>query len=99
MGSQFSSIFPINVINAAVSADRAMLDNQIGIKFEFLRLAPHEAHGKTVEKKKERNTVETKRGMWLCQRKSLLSSGSLRAAVLPTPTTDPVMCSSAFSVL
>lgn len=52
MGSRFSSILPINVINVAVSADRAMLDNQTGIKFEFLRLAPHEAHGKTFEEKK-----------------------------------------------
>lgn len=49
MGSQFSSFFPINVINVAVSADRAMLDNQIGIKFEFLRLPPREAHGKTLK--------------------------------------------------
>lgn len=47
MGSQFSSILPINVINVAVSADRTMLDNQIGIKLEFLRLAPCEACGKT----------------------------------------------------
>lgn len=47
MGSQFSSILPINVINVAVSADRAMLDNQIRIKFEFFRLAPCEARGKT----------------------------------------------------
>lgn len=50
MGSQFSSILPINVINVAVSADRAMLDNQIGIMFEFLRLAPYEACGKTWKK-------------------------------------------------
>lgn len=47
MGSQFSSILPINVINVAVSADGAMLDNQIGIKSEFLRLASREAHGMT----------------------------------------------------
>lgn len=47
MGSQFSSILPINVINVAVSDDRAMLDNQIGIKFEFLGLASCEARGKT----------------------------------------------------
>lgn len=47
MGSQFSSILPINVINVAVSADRAMLDNHIGIKFEFLRLTSCEARGKT----------------------------------------------------
>lgn len=53
MGSRFSSILPINVINVAVSADRAMLDNQTGIKLEFLRLAPHEAHGKTFEGKKK----------------------------------------------
>lgn len=46
MGSQFS-ILPISVINGAVSADRAMLDNQIGIKFELLRLASCEAPGKT----------------------------------------------------
>lgn len=48
MRSQFSSTLPINVINAAVSADRAVLDNQTGIKFEFLRLAPWEARGKLV---------------------------------------------------
>lgn len=47
MGSQVSSILPINVINVAVSADRTMLDNQIGIKCEFLRLALCEACGKT----------------------------------------------------
>lgn len=46
MGSQFSSIHPINVINVAVSADRAILDNQIEIKFEFLRQAPWEAPGR-----------------------------------------------------
>lgn len=34
-GSQFSSIIPINVINVAVSADRAVLDNKIGISFDF----------------------------------------------------------------
>lgn len=51
MGSRLSSILPINVINVAVSTDRAMLDNQIGIKFEFLRLAPCEARGKTWGKK------------------------------------------------
>lgn len=50
MGSQFSSILPINVINVAVSADRAMLDNQIGIKFEFLRLVPCETRGKMLQK-------------------------------------------------
>lgn len=50
MGSQFSSILPINVINVAVSADRATLANQIGIKFEFLRLAPCEARGKMFKK-------------------------------------------------
>lgn len=49
MRSQFSSTLPINVINAAVSADRAVLDNQIGIKFEFFRLAPWEARGKPWE--------------------------------------------------
>lgn len=47
MGSQFSSFLPINVINVAVSADGAMLDNQIGIKSEFLRLASREARGTT----------------------------------------------------
>lgn len=47
------------MINVAVSADRAMLDNQIGIKFEFLRLAPHEARGKTSEKQK--NQTKTKK--------------------------------------
>lgn len=66
MGSRFSSILPINVINVAVSADRAMLDNQTGIKLEFLRLAPREAHGKTFEGKKK-TTVEIQRGIWLCQ--------------------------------
>lgn len=50
MRSQFSSTLPINVINAAVSADRAVLDNQTGIKFEFFGLAPWEASGKTWEK-------------------------------------------------
>lgn len=69
MGSRFSSILPINVINVAVSADRAMLDNQTGIEFEFLRLAPHEAHGKTFEGKQK--TVETQRGIWLCQKSFL----------------------------
>lgn len=52
------------MINVAVSADRAMLDNQIGIKFEFLRLAPNEAHGKTSEKEKQHtHTLETKGGI------------------------------------
>lgn len=64
MGSQFSSILPINVINVAVSADRAMLDNQIGIKFEFLRQAPCEACGKTCKKRKK-NTLENKRVAWV----------------------------------
>ena len=50
MRSQFSSTLPINVINVAVSADRAVLDNQTGIKFEFFGLAPWEARGKTWEK-------------------------------------------------
>lgn len=34
-GSQFFSIILINVINVAVSADRAVLDNKIGISFDF----------------------------------------------------------------
>lgn len=46
----FLYTLPINVINAAVSADRAVLDNQTGIKFEFFGLAPWEARGKTWEK-------------------------------------------------
>lgn len=66
MGSRFSSILPINVINVAVSADRAMLDNQTGIKLEFLRLAPHEAHGKTFEgKKKKTNCGDSERNLAL----------------------------------
>lgn len=64
MGSRFSSILPINVINVAVSADRAMLDNQTGIKLEFLRLAPHEAHGKTFEGGKK-NCGDSKRNLAL----------------------------------
>lgn len=95
MGSRFSSILPINVINVAVSADRAMLDNQTGIKFEFLRLAPHEAHGKTFEGKQK--TVETQRGIWLCQKSFLMIPKSSR--VLPTPTAARVTCSSARSAL
>lgn len=95
MGSRFSSILPINVINVAVSADRAMLDNQTGIKFEFLRLAPHEAHGKTFEG--EKKLWRTQRGIWLCQKSFLMIPKSSR--VLPTPTTDPVTCSSARSAL
>lgn len=62
MGSRFSSILPINVINVAVSADRAMLDNQTGIKFEFLRLAPHEAHGKTFEGEKNCGELKEESG-------------------------------------
>lgn len=50
------------MINVAVSADRAMLDNQIGIKFEFLRLVPHEARGKTSEKKNK--TKQNKKTLW-----------------------------------
>lgn len=65
MGSRFSSILPINVINVAVSADRAMLDNQTGIKLEFLRLAPHEAHGKTFEGKKKQNCGDSERNLAL----------------------------------
>lgn len=77
MGSRFSSILPINVINVAVSADRAMLDNQTGIKLEFLRLAPHEAHGKTFEGKKKNKTVEIQRGIWLCQKIFLMPPQTL----------------------
>lgn len=94
MGSRFSSILPINVINVAVSADRAMLDNQTGIKFDFLRLAPHVAHGKTFEGEK---TVEIQRGIWLCQKSFVMILKS--SLVLPTPSTDPVTCSSACFVL
>lgn len=95
MGSRFSSILPINVINVAVSADRAMLDNQTGIKFEFLRLAPHEAHGKTFEGKQK--TVETQRGICLCQKSFVMIPKSSR--VLPTTHRSRVTCSSARSAL
>lgn len=46
-GSQFSSIIPINVINVAVSADRAVLDNKIGISFDFSSSVLH--HGSAGE--------------------------------------------------
>jgi hypothetical protein len=58
------------VINVAVSADRAMLDNQIGIKSELLRLAPCEACGKTLQ-----TTVENKRATWVFKGKIWLSLG------------------------
>lgn len=55
------------MINVAVSADRAVLDNQIGVMFEFLRPAPCEACGKTWKKK---NAVENERGARVCRGES-----------------------------
>lgn len=65
MRSQFSSTLPINVINAAVSADRAVLDNQTGIKFEFFELAPWEARGKLMGRL-GRKVIENARGTRVC---------------------------------
>lgn len=85
MGSQFSSFLPINVINVAVSAERAMLDNQIGIKLEFLRLPPREAPGKTLK-----STVENKSGVRVCRgRISIFRREALRSLCTPCPMRAP----------
>lgn len=61
-GSQFSSIIPINVINVAVSADRAVLDNKIGISFDFFSSVLHRSSAKAGRERPGRGVRRWGRG-------------------------------------
>lgn len=63
-GSQFSSIIPINVINVAVSADRAVLDNKIGISFDSSSSVLHHGSARAGRERPGRGAHRWGRGIY-----------------------------------